>query len=737
LIPDGRVARIHRHPNVAGMTLLARDSPPVRLRPAIARPGWNCCAVAIADRLGVVVDGDAYFRALKHALMEARREIIIVGWEFDSRTRLDRTGPQSPPNEIGALLDHLVRSRPDLSVRVLIWDSAMIYAFNREFAGLVKMDWLTHRRLRFRLDDSHPLGASHHQKIVVVDNAVAFVGGLDITSQRWDSRDHLPDDPRRTDPAFSTYPPFHDIMAVVSGDAASALAEIARKRWRQAVGEELLPPASGDARKLWPPSVTVLMGGVDMAIACTCPSWDGETPVREVEQLYADMIAAARQFIYMENQYFASRRIADLLEDRLARADCPEIVLVNPGAPVSLVERSTMGVARARLLRRLAACDLFGRLHVYTPMVAGADVKVHAKLMIVDDEALRIGSSNLNNRSMGLDTECDVLVEADADLGVQAAIRALRHDLMAEHLGTRPAQVALAEERAGSLHGAIAGLSGGERTLVPLDDREPDEIVQILSESHLPDPEEPVETLVCLDQSMPGSARRSLKVRVRAVVALLLALALAGATGPWLAPDGWRAASAALAWAEGLREQVWALPAAVGFFVAAGLLRLPVSVAILLTGAVLGLWAGSALSLTGALASAASLYGLGRRLGRVRIRRLAGWRVNRVNRALERHGIMAMMLLRLMPVADFPVVNLVAGASAVGFRDFVIGTLVGMAPGIIALSVLGDRLGVVLRTPSVANIAVLGLATMLVIAAQLGVVSRLSRARAPAPGRPG
>ena len=173
------------------------------------------------------------------------------------------------------------------------------------------------------------------------------------------------------------------------------------------------------------------------------------------------------------------------------------------------------------------------------------------------------------------------------------------------------------------------------------------------------------------------------------------------------------------------------------FFVAAGLARLPVSLAILLTGAVLGPWAGSALSLAGALASAATLYGLGHRLGRGRVRRLAGWRVNRINRALERHGRMAMLLLRLLPVADFPAINLVAGASAVGWRDFVVGTLAGMAPGIIALSVLGDRLAVVLRTPSVANIAVLAIATALVIAGQLGVVGRLSRARAPVPGRPG
>ncbi|MBC7906154.1 MAG: phospholipase, partial [Rhodospirillaceae bacterium] len=343
----------------------AEDSRPAAPKPRLAQPGRNCWRTARADHFGVVVDGADYFRALKYALLAAKRSILIIGWEFDSRTALVRGERTSEPNEIGPLLDHIVRTRPGLRAHVLIWDSAMIYAFNREFAGMVKMDWLTHRRLRFKLDDSHPIASSQHQKIVVVDEVLAFVGGFDITSQRWDSRDHKPLDPLRNDPAFSDYPPFHDIMAVVTGEAACALAEIGRERWRVASGEVLKVPRPGDAQALWPPFLPVLMRRVDVAIARTSPPWDGTPPVREVEQLYMDMIAAARRFIYVENQYFASRRIAELLADRLACADCPEIVLINPGEPASLVERSTMGVARARLARRMAEADGGGRLRIY------------------------------------------------------------------------------------------------------------------------------------------------------------------------------------------------------------------------------------------------------------------------------------------------------------------------------------------------------------------------------------
>ncbi len=725
--------------------------------PSLAQPGRNCRCMARADRLGVAVDGEEYFRALRHALCRARRSVLLIGWEFDSRTRLLRDGdppdgtspdvapddgppedgpPEDGPSEIGALLDHLVRRTPELRVHVLIWDSAMIYAFNREFAGLVKMDWLTHRRLRFRLDDSHPLGASHHQKIVVIDDALAFVGGLDVTSQRWDSRGHRPADPRRCDPAYPAYPPFHDLMAVVTGPVAVTLAGIARERWHQATGETLKAPPVGDAGGLWPPGIIPIMLGVPVALALTSPPWDGKPAVRQVEQLYLDMIGAARRFLYIENQYFASRRMAETLAARLQEADGPEIVVVNPGEPVSLVERSTMGVARARLLRLLRQADRYGRLHVFYPVVGGEDVKVHAKLMIVDDDLLRIGSANLNNRSMGLDSECDILVEAAGDGTRRAAIRALRHDLMAEHLGVTADAVAAAERRAGgSPAGAVAALAGGARTLALLDDREPAEIVQLLTDSGLPDPEEPVETLVCLDLSMPGSARRGLKLRARAMVMLLAVLAVVVSLLPFVAPEQAYRLALMLSHAEAWRGQAMVLPLVVAAFVAAGLMRIPVSLAVLATGVVLGPWLGSLLSLAGCLASAAVLYGLGWRLGRTRVRRLAGWRVNRVDRALERHGLMAMMLLRLMPVAAFPVVNLVAGASVVGFRDFLLGTLVGMAPGVVALSVVGDRLAVTLRFPTAVTVSVLLVATVLVIAAQVGVVSRLSRARAPAPRR--
>ncbi|UCE86446.1 MAG: hypothetical protein JSU66_01535, partial [Deltaproteobacteria bacterium] len=186
--------------------------------------GRTCWRRPRADRVAVLVDGAAYFAALAEAIERAERQILMLGWDFHSRVRLRRDGrPHALPDELAALLDAAVARRRRLHVYILGWDFAMIYALERESLPLYRLGLRTHRRVHFRLDDRHPVGASHHQKIVVVDDALAFVGGLDITSCRWDTREHRARDPRRRDPGFEEYAPFHDVAMAVDGDAARAL----------------------------------------------------------------------------------------------------------------------------------------------------------------------------------------------------------------------------------------------------------------------------------------------------------------------------------------------------------------------------------------------------------------------------------------------------------------------------------------------------------------------------------
>ena len=130
-------------------------------------------------------------------------------------------------------------------------------------------------------------------------------------------------------------------MLMLSGDAAAALAELARQRWRQATGQVPRPPPPS-ATDPWPSEVPPLMRDVTVAIARTRPAWEGEPAVREVERLYLDMIGAARRFILLENQYFASRSVTRALLGRLREVVPPDVVIVSCRNPVAILERTAM-----------------------------------------------------------------------------------------------------------------------------------------------------------------------------------------------------------------------------------------------------------------------------------------------------------------------------------------------------------------------------------------------------------
>ena len=466
------------------------EAPPAR---PLLQPGRNCWRTVRADRFSLIVDAASYFRHLKFAMLAARHSIILIGWDFDTRVRLDpeRHDPDWP-NKLGAFINKLVEQRPSLRVHILKWDLGLIATLGRGATPLFILDWITSKRIELRLDRVHPLGASHHQKIAVIDDVMAFCGGIDVTVGRWDTREHKDDDPRRTSPFGFRQPPWHDATAAVSGEAAKALGALARQRWQHATTEKL-PPA-GAATPIWPEDLEVTLEDVDVGISRTQPAHAGEAEVREIETLYLDAIRRARKLIYLESQYFASHKIGEALALRLREEDGPEIVVINPQAASGWLEEEVMGAARTLVLRDLAAADRHDRFRIFYPVAAGGTpIYVHAKIMIVDDTFLRIGSSNLNNRSMGLDTECDLALEAPPDDAGRLAhrIRALRHDILAEHLGVRPDEIETAEETAaGSLVQAIEKLRRPQgRSLHPVRAQPLTDLEEEVARKHLLDPE--------------------------------------------------------------------------------------------------------------------------------------------------------------------------------------------------------------------------------------------------------
>jgi uncharacterized membrane protein YdjX (TVP38/TMEM64 family) len=487
--------------------------------------------------------------------------------------------------------------------------------------------------------------------------------------------------------------------------------ELARERWRRATGRA--PRHAGAGRAPWPQGLAPEFEEVDVGIARTSPAYDGAPAVAEVRQLYLDAIAAARRSVYLENQYFTSPALCDAIEARLGEADAPEFAVISRKACDGWLEQETMEVLRARRLRRLREADRHGRLRAYYPEQAGLGeqcIKLHSKLMIVDDRLLRVGSANLNNRSFGVDTECDLAIEA-SDERHQRAIAGVRARLVGEHLGRSAEAVA----RGDTLLGAIEALRGGTRSLEPFDTTQ--EPSSALPAPELLDPEKPIDAERLAAELLPPRERPRAARRFFVIAALLVAIAALAAAWRWGPLAELVQPEALAAWAGGVKSAALAPLAVLAAYVFASLVALPITLLILGTAFVFGPFESFAYALAGSTLGAAAGFGLGRAMGRGAVRQLAGSRINTLSRMLAERGILAMLTVRMLPVAPFTLVNFVAGASHLRARDFLLGTLLGMAPGIAAIVFFSDRLAAAVFEPTPANIAWFAAAAVLVVAA--------------------
>jgi phosphatidylserine/phosphatidylglycerophosphate/cardiolipin synthase-like enzyme/uncharacterized membrane protein YdjX (TVP38/TMEM64 family) len=706
-------------------------------------PGRNCLRVERATKVAFLVDGEEYFGAVRAALAKAQHSFYILGWDTDSRMRLTPKGAQDGlPEPLADFLNAIVAARRGVHGYVLSWDFAMLYTLEREWFPLYKLDWRTHRRLHFHLDDHIPAGASHHQKIVVVDDAVAFVSGYDLTRVRWDTSRHAEDDPCRIDHRGWKYPPFHDVGIAVGGDCARALGELARERWRRATGKSLgsPPPPPTSATDAWPADVDPALTDVDVAIARTEPRFNGYPEVGEVRQLHLDAIASARRTIFAENQYFTSRLITDAFEQRLREDDAPEIVVLSPFKQSGWLEISTMGVLRGRIHRRLRGADAKCRYRLYYPTLPWLDAKgeclnIHSKVLVADDQFLMIGSANLADRSMGTDTECNLALEARGDRRIEKAIAGLRERLLAEHLERTPAEVAETLHRTGSLHQTISELNrDGKRGLKPIEPELDPHLDALVPDQQVLDPERPIDPDTLVADLVPkeearGSARTRLSIAALVIVALT-ALALAWRYTPlheWLEP------ARLIEIGEALEASPLAPLYVILVFVAAGLVIFPLTVLIGVTAVVFGPLLGIVYALAGATLSGALTFAIGRHLNRQLVRGLAGRRLNDLSRRLGKRGLLTIVFARIVPVGPYTIVNIVAGASHIRWRDFLLGTVIGLVPGVTVASIFVDRVAAAIRSPGTGTFALLAAVGVALIAIVLILRGKLAARAGPTP----
>lgn len=436
----------------------------------IIRPGRNAWRSATAEKLAFLIDGEDYFYRLDQVLRQAKSSLFIIGWDFNPNIVLR---PRDPDGEtLGDLLRKLVDEKPALEIRILVWGMGPVYS-GKSLKIFGKMEWSDHPRIFLHFDFDHPLRASHHQKIVAIDDNTAFLGGIDLTARRWDDRSHAATNPLRCSPDGTPYGPLHDMQTIVTGDIARLIGDVARRRWKNATGE-VLTPQHIPGEKPWPADLKPALTHCSTGLALTEPwRWKGRLGHREAIRLTHDALRSARRHLYIETQYLASFGVARTLARRLRRADGPEVVVIVTRESHGFLEKLMMGHNRNRLIRRLKRADRHGRLRVFYAAVPDGkggerEIIVHSKVIIVDDRFARVGSSNLNNRSEGLDTECDLAVET-ADPAGRQAIAALRNDLLAEHLDAEPAEVARIINETGSMLAAIDRLNVKPRGLRSFD----------------------------------------------------------------------------------------------------------------------------------------------------------------------------------------------------------------------------------------------------------------------------
>jgi phosphatidylserine/phosphatidylglycerophosphate/cardiolipin synthase-like enzyme len=398
----------------------------------------------------LLVDARDYYRAFYAEAVRAERSLLIAGWQFDSQVELLRGADAldaEKPVRFLPFLEALSLEKPGLQIYILAWDYSAVFAMEREWLQRVLFSWTTPANIHFRFDDCHPLGASHHQKFVVIDGDVAFAGGIDLASARWDDRQHRLHNPLRFE-REEAQKPYHDVMAFVSGECAVRLEELFAERWRSATGEPLELPAAASRAQEPAFGQGLAIDADEVHISRTeCDASQG-AKCAQILALYKAAIASADRLIYIETQYFTANAMLEALSARMRQHGRPklQLVIVMPNAADSEKERLVLGAAQDRLLATLrdTALETGCELRIYSSWAFTEDdaktaTFIHSKLLIVDDRLLCVGSANLTNRSLLLDTElCLSWQDSSGEGRTARSIARVRAELLGEHAGVAP-----------------------------------------------------------------------------------------------------------------------------------------------------------------------------------------------------------------------------------------------------------------------------------------------------------
>lgn len=381
-----------------------------------------------ADSLEVLIDAKDYYEEFFKACRSAEEQIILAGWVMEDRLLLSKHD-QELPDSLAEFFKSLCIKRPKLSIHTMVWSPGFYLDFGRQ--PFKKSRWSTSLPANFhhKRDKSPFLFGSRHEKYALIDQKILFVGGMDVTSGRYDTRDHAAQFQKRRLPGGKKYRPRHDVQLKIQGAINHKVLELPKKR----TGERLKAPAGSRS------NVSSSDKGTRVYFSRTEPS----AGTYEIEKLYLSAIKKARDWIYIENQYYTNQKVHKAIVEKLKEESPPQIVIVLPRNYGGVFEKAIFGRKRDALIRELKRCDKKNKLRVLYPSVPGESrdsfVVVHSKLMAVDGKFFTIGSANLNERSMRVDTELNASIEGGSR--VEKFTHKCVADLLAEHLEERPESI--------------------------------------------------------------------------------------------------------------------------------------------------------------------------------------------------------------------------------------------------------------------------------------------------------
>ncbi len=638
---------------------------------------------------------------------------------IDSRIRLIRGEDEAnseAPSVISELLAWKAEQNPELKIYLLRWDSSLAFFAQREMWAKEVWDENTPDNVETVLDDTIPMGGSQHQKIVIIDDEVVYSGGMDVSTNRWDTRDHPVESEERDGPD-GEYGPLHDVQAVYSGPVVKEFAELVRWRWLRVAESNPINFREDAKIKLedgipdaWPDDYEPWFENVDCALARTIPFMDEVEPVQEVRNMLLDLINQAERVIYIENQFTSRQEIAEALNKRLKTCPDLNVIVVSSYEPKGRFECEAFWASRIEFKKILFKdIDPDRVIMTYSSITdeqgRSAYKRIHSKVMTIDEKYLVIGSSNLSNRSMTLDTEIDTVYYGN-DEHNSAQIARVRDDLLAEHSGRDVESTAVLLKKDNPARALMTGQLAHGYVLTQVNDEiftdpSSDNLFRSLS-----DPEEPLIAMPTMDgSSMPvrNPRRRTIMVGLGVLIIAILGglMFWASQAIPWLSADSINA------FLEESRGTYFALPTVLLVYLVGGILFFPVTVLSIAVAAVFGPIWGPIYGILGALLSSATMFGVGKLLGNAGLKKIGGPKVDAVDQKLKSSGIVGVAAIRMLPIAPFSLVNLVAGISSIGLFQFLMGTFLGMFPPMIAKGLVGDSITQIFRNPSPETISYL------------------------------